>query len=82
VIQNRLVVEFYRECANPSDISSCKGTLFSVLDASTGERLVNYALEDTAGHPIACYAPDPDRFFMFQDAPHGNAIEIIESVPK
>jgi hypothetical protein len=82
VIKNRLVVEFYRECSSPLDISSCKGTVFSILDASTGRPLVNYALEETAGDPIACYAPEPDRFFMFQDAPYGTAIEIVESVPK
>jgi hypothetical protein len=82
VIKNRLVVEFYRECTNSLDSNSCKGTVFSVLDTSTGKPLANYSLEDTAGDPIACYAPDPDRFFMFQDAPHGTAIAIVESVPK
>jgi hypothetical protein len=82
MIKNRLVVEFYRECTDTLDSDSCKGTVFSVLDARTGKPLANYSLEDTAGDPIACYAPDPDRFFMFQDAPHGTAIAIVESVPK
>jgi hypothetical protein len=82
VVKNKLVVEFYRECSNRLDGSSCKGTAFSVLEASTGKPLVNYAPEETAGSVIACYAPDPDRFFMFHDAPNGTVITIVESVPK
>jgi hypothetical protein len=82
VIKNKLVVEFYRECSNRLDGSSCKGTAISVLEASTGKPLVNYALDDTAGSVLACYVPDPDRFFMFQDAPTGTAITVVESVAK
>lgn len=82
VIKNKLLVEFYRECTNRLDRGSCKGTVFSVLEASTGKPLVNYAPEETAGSVIACYLPDPDRFFMFQDAPHGTAITVLESVSK
>lgn len=81
VIKNRLVVEFYRECSGSQE-GSCQGTVFSILNASTGERLANYALGEPASRVLACYAPDPDRFFMFQDAPNGTAIEIVESVPK
>jgi len=82
VIKNKLVVEFYRECSNRLDSHSCKGTVVSVLEASTGKPVVNYELEETAGSVIACYVPDPDRFFMFQDAPNGTAITVVESVPK
>jgi hypothetical protein len=82
VIKNKLVVEFYRECSNRLDSGSCKGTVLSVLEASTGKPLVNYEPEETAGSVIACYVPDPDRFFMFQDAPNGTAIMVVESVPK
>lgn len=82
VIKNKLAVEFYRECSNRLDSGSCKRTALSVLEASTGKPLVNYSLEETAGSVIACYVPDPDRFFMFQDAPNGTAITIVESVPK
>jgi hypothetical protein len=82
VIKNKLIVEFYRECLNRLDESSCEGTALSVLEAGTGKPLVNYAPEDTAGGVLACYVPDPDRFFMFQDAPNGTAITVVESVPK
>jgi hypothetical protein len=82
VIKNKLAVEFYRDCTNQLDSGSCKGTALSVLDANTGRNLVNYSLEETAGSVVACFVPDPDRFFMFQDAPHGTAITIVESVPK
>jgi hypothetical protein len=82
MIKNKLVVEFYRECSNRLDSSSCKGTAISVLEASTGKPLISYALEDTAGSVLACYVPDPDRFFMFQDAPNGTAITVVESVAK
>jgi hypothetical protein len=54
----------------------------SLLEASTGKPVVNYELEDAAGSVMACYAPDPDRFFMFQDAPDGTAITVVESVAK
>ena len=82
VIKNKLVVEFYRECSNRLDSASCKGAVFSVLEASTGKPLVNYVPEENAGSVMACYVPDPDRFFMFQDAPDGTAITIVESVSK
>jgi hypothetical protein len=52
------------------------------LDATTGKRLADYALEDAAGNPMACYAPDPDRFFTFQEPADGNGIKLVESVPK
>lgn len=82
VIKNKLVVEFYRECSNRLDSGSCKGTVLSVLEASTGKPLVNYEPEETAGSVIACYVPDPDRFFMFQVAPNGTVITVVESIPK
>jgi hypothetical protein len=82
VIKNRLVVEFHRECASQLERSVCKGTIFSVLDATTGKRLADYALEDTVGGPMACYVSDPDRFFTFQELADGNGIKLVESVPK
>jgi hypothetical protein len=66
VIKNKLLLEFYRECSNRLDSGSCKGTVLSVLEASTGKPLVNYEPEETAGSVIACYVPDPDRFFIFE----------------
>jgi hypothetical protein len=82
VIKNRLVVEFHRECTSQIESRICKGTIFSVLDATTGKRLADYELEDAAGNPMACYAPDPDRFFTFQEPADGNGIRLVESVPK
>jgi len=79
VVSNKLMVQFHRECSNLSDINSCKGTAFSVLDASTGQPLVNYALADGAPDVVACYAPGPDRFSLLQDdSPHGTEIKMVE----
>ena len=83
VVSNKLMVQFHRECSSLSDINSCTGTAFSVVDASTGQPLVNYALADGAPDVVACYAPDPDRFFLLQDdSPHGTEIKMVEWAPQ
>lgn len=74
VVKNRLLIQFRRDCA--ANVSSCVGSIYAILDATTGKRLATYETnKDTAG-TIACYVPDPDRFFIFSLSAdqHGRAI--------
>jgi hypothetical protein len=82
VIENRLLVEFYRECRNPLEISSCQGTLYTVVDATTGERIADFEPDQRAAGPIACYFPNPDRFFTFSIPAKENRLEMIETEPR
>jgi hypothetical protein len=80
VVKNRLAVQFSRICNSTGDLDSCRGSTYAVVDATTGQRLAAYEAGDKelAGL-IACYAPDPDRFFIFSDW-HG--LDIVEAEPK
>jgi hypothetical protein len=81
VVKNKLAVKFYRRCEGPLDVG-CEGTVYTVVDATTGQRLADYETElETAG-PIACYAPDPDRFFTFWIPPDQHRLEIVEARSK
>jgi hypothetical protein len=81
VVKNRLAVQFNRECDNAL-YTSCQGSVYSVVDATTGQKLADYGTEDDTAGPIACYAPDPDRFFTFSFGAEGHRLEIVESAPK
>ena len=49
VVKNRLAVEFNR-CPTPSVWVSCKGTVYTLVNATTGQRLADYEAEkETAG---------------------------------
>ncbi|HWY56376.1 MAG TPA: hypothetical protein VNZ03_18065 [Terriglobales bacterium] len=82
VVKNRLAVEFERECDSPLIFSSCQGTVYTVVDATTGQKLADYETEDDTAGPIACYVPDPDRFFTFSMPGDEHRLEIVEAAAK
>jgi hypothetical protein len=77
VVKSKVAVKFSRSCDSPLDFSSCQGTTYTVMDATTGERLADYGAEKEAAATLACYAPDPDRFLTFSVAQHH--LEIVEA---
>jgi hypothetical protein len=79
VVKNRLVVQFNRSCENTAAAGSCRSSTYAVVDATTGQKLAAYEADKEAGGTLACYAPDPDRFYIFSDR-HG--LEIVEAEPK
>ena len=80
VAKNKLAVKFRSGCDSALDLRSCEGTFYTVVDATTGQRLADYqADKDTAGE-IACYAPNPDRFFTFAFSDHH--LQIVEAAAK
>jgi len=82
VAKNKLAVKFRSGCDSALDLRSCEGTVYTVVDATTGRRLADYeAGEDTAG-ATACYAPDPDRFFTYGTASDQRRLEIVEAGTK
>lgn len=81
VVKNKLAVEFYRSCEGPLYLG-CQGRVYTVVDATTGQRLADYEAKEEAAGPIACYAPDPDRFFTFWIPPDRNRLEIVEAATK
>jgi len=82
VVKNRLAIKFSRECDDPVIFSSCRGTVYTVVDATTGQKLADYETEDETAGPIACYAPDPDRFSTFSIGAGEHRLEIVEAAPK
>jgi len=77
---NRLSRVSGRYCDSPLGLRPCEGTVYTVVDATTGQRLADYqADKDTAGE-IACYAPNPDRFFTFAFSDHH--LQIVEAAAK
>ena len=94
VVANRLLVEFYHDCQRQTpypydeilalakvEIGSCElRTLYTIVDATTGERIADFEPGPGASGPMACYVPDPDRFYTFSDAEH--RVEMIEATPK
>jgi hypothetical protein len=79
VIKNRLVVRFHRSCDVSADPDSCRSSTYAVVDASTGQKLAAYEADEEATGTMACYAPDPDRFFIYSNR-HG--LDIVEAEPK
>ena len=79
VVKNRLVVQFRRSCENTAAADSCRSSSYAVVDATTGQKLAAYEADKEAGGTLACYAPDPDRFYIFSDQ---HALEIVEAEPK
>jgi hypothetical protein len=79
VVKNRLAVQFSRSCNSALGVDSCRGSTYAVVDATTGQRLAAYEADKELAGPIACYAPDPDRLFIFSDW-HGS--DIVEAEPK
>jgi hypothetical protein len=79
VVKNRLVVQFRRSCDSTAASDSCRSSTYAVVDATTGQRLAAYEADQEAAGTMACYAPDPDRFFIFSDQ-HG--LDIVDAEPK
>jgi hypothetical protein len=65
VVKNRLVVQFRRTCEGDVGTDSCRSSTYAVVDATTGQKLAAYESDREAAGTLACYAPDPDRFFIF-----------------
>jgi hypothetical protein len=82
VVKNRLAVKFYGKCQNALRISSCEGAVYTVVDATTGQKLADYTAEKDLAGPIACYAPNPDRFYIFLMPRGQHRLEIVEAEPK
>jgi hypothetical protein len=79
VVKNRLVVKFSRSCDSTADSNSCRSSTYAVVDATTGQRLAAYEADKEAADTMACYAPDPDRFFIFSDR---QGLDIVDAEPK
>ena len=81
VARNKLAVRFRVGCDGA--IPHCAGrAIYTVVNATTGERLADYEVkEDTAG-ALACYAPDPDRFFTYWVTSDHKHLEIVEAGPR
>jgi hypothetical protein len=82
VSKNKLAVKFSRSCDGVLNLGSCHGTVYTVVDATTGQRLADYEADKETAGTIACYAPDPDRFFTFWVASDQHHLEIVEAGPK
>jgi len=80
-VKNKLAVSFYRHCDDTFG-GGCRGKAYTVVDATTGKKLADYETEEETNGPIACYAPDPDRFFAFSIAADKHHLEIVEAGPR
>jgi hypothetical protein len=78
VVKNKLVLSFYRDCGGSLD-KGCQGRVFRVVDATTGQWLADYSSEGDVSGPLACYATNPDRFFIFSISSEPSRLEIIEA---
>ncbi len=81
VSKNRLVVQFRRNCDSTVDSASCRSSMYAVVDATTGKELAAYEAGREVAGPMMCYAPDPDRFFTFEQQ-SGAVLDIVQAEPK
>jgi len=79
VVKNRLAIQFRRSCEN-SDSDACRTSTYAIVDATTGDRLAAYEADKEVAGTMACYAPDPDRLFIFSADSH--RLGIVEAGPK
>ena len=77
VVKNRSLIQFRRDCA--PNVSSCIGSVYAILDATTGKRLATYETNKEAAGAIACYVPDPDRLFIFGLSSDRHGWAIVEA---
>jgi len=82
VAKNKLAVKFRSGCDRALGFHSCEGTEYTVVDATTGKRLADYAADKDAAGTTACYDPDADRFFTFGLTSDQDHLEIVETGPK
>ncbi len=81
VVKNRLAVQFRRGCDSTADSGSCRSSSYAVVDATTGKKLALYEADKDVAGPLACYAPDPDRFLTFQQQ-SGTVFDIVQAEAK
>jgi hypothetical protein len=79
VVKNRLVVQFRRNCDSAANSDPCWSYTYAVVDAATGKKLAAYEADKEVAGTMACYTPDPDRFFIFSDQP---GLDIVEAEPR
>jgi hypothetical protein len=82
VAKNRLAIRFFSGCDSFLKVGSCHGGAYVVVDATTGQRLASYEAGRELGNPLACYAPDPDRFFGYDISQGPHRLEIVEAAAK
>jgi len=82
VAKNKLAVRFSRGCDGALNLGSCDGRVYTVVDATTGQRLADYEADEETSGAIACYAPDPDRLFTFSIASDHHRLEIVQAAPR
>jgi hypothetical protein len=69
VIKNRLVVEFDRECTSQIENRVCKGTIFSILDATTGNLSPTTHWKMPRATRWRAMRPTPTAFLPFRSPP-------------
>jgi hypothetical protein len=79
VVKNRLLLQFRRKCDRGN---SCQGSIYAVVDATTGKMLAAYEADKEVAGPIACYLPDPDRLFIFSASLDRHGLDIVEAQPR
>jgi hypothetical protein len=82
VAKNRLAMSFYPDCDPQATSLSCHGMGYTVVNATTGQRLANYVTTDEDHGLMACYAPDPDRFLLVSTPVGERRLEIINVAEK
>ena len=78
IAKNRLAVQFRQTCDDTPD--SCRSSAYAVVDATTSKELARYEADKEAAGTMACFAPNPDRFFIFSQNQHG--VDIVKAEPK
>jgi hypothetical protein len=77
VAEGRIAVEFDVSCFS----DHCEGRNFTVANASTGQKLSDYAADKSAGGVFAGYSANPERF-TFLKVSDDNKLQMIESSAK
>lgn len=84
VVKSKLAIKFHSRCEGAPPFDSCRGSVYTVVDAKSGQKLADYEAPDESdvGGPLGCYAPDPDRFFTFWTPPGQHGLQIVEAAAK
>jgi hypothetical protein len=76
VSDGKIAVEFSLHCAG----NICDGSSFSVADATTGQKLADYADTSVYGD-FACYSAKPERF-TFLTADENGQLQVVQAAAK
>jgi len=82
VAKSKLAVAFRKGCDSLLHPRSCEGTVYVVVDAETGKRVADYAVDESVVGTTACYAPDPDRFIILGMTKDQHHLAVIEAGAK